>query len=107
MPALSIHRLTDLRSQHGTTTVYPESACIEASSDVLINSLGVQRAGIDNFLFHKAGFIGHDGVPVATTSSVYVNGYPVARVGDTVFSTPLPCASVCIGPGSLNVLAGD
>lgn len=100
MPA--VHRVTDLRSAHATG--YPTSACIEGSSNVFVNGLGVQRAGVDNFAVHTDGSNPHAGTPTPGSTTVFVNGHPVALVGDNVDSG---CISTCIGPGSPNVFVGS
>lgn len=100
MPA--IHRVGDMRSQHGSAN---ESACSAGSPTVFCNGQPVQRATLDIFATHGSS-PAHTGVVSPGSTTVFVNGLPVARYGDAVVSgSPDDCSSTCIG-GSPNVTAG-
>ena len=95
-----IHRITDLRSQHGAAN---ETACVAGSPNVFCNGLAVQRATLDIFATHGSS-PAHTGVASPGSTTVFVNSLPIARFGDLVVSAG-DCSSTCIG-GSLNVFAG-
>lgn len=96
MPA--VHVLGSFRSSHSGAA---STASYQASADVRANGIGIQRALIDNFITHDSS-PAHEGAPTPGSSTVRVNGSPVALVGDSVVG----CASTCIGPGSPDVFAG-
>ncbi len=91
-----ITRLGDTCTGHGS---FPPRASIEASTDVIVNGKGAVREG-DAWAVHCSGKSCHGGSVSAGSSSVFVNGIPVARIGD-----PLDCGS-SVATGSGNVSAG-
>lgn len=87
--AVPIARLND-PSDHG-------GHIISAATNVLANSIGVARQGDS----HTCPIRGHGVTPlIASTTSVYVNGRAVVRVGDAA-----GCGAH-ITQGSPDVLAG-
>lgn len=79
---------------------FPPRPNVEASPDVSINGLGVQRLG-DGYMPHCCPDRGcHSAVVAQGSSTVSINGLPVARIGD-----PLSCPSV-VAQGSQNVFVG-
>jgi uncharacterized Zn-binding protein involved in type VI secretion len=79
---------------------FPPRPNVEASPDVFINGLSVQRMG-DTYMPHCCPNKGcHSAVVAQGSSSVTINGVPVARMGDS-----LSCPSV-IAEGSSNVFVG-
>lgn len=84
-------------SGHGR---YPPRPNAQASPDVFVNNLGVQRLS-DTYIPHCTPGDGCHGAVVASGSSnIFVNGLPIARMGDA-----LSCPSVIAG-GSQDVFAG-
>ncbi len=94
MPA--IVRLGDSCSGHGC---FPSRPNNEASSDVFINEIGAHRQG-DGWSTHCCGPSCHSSTLASGSSTVYVNGKQLARIGD-----PVACGSVA-AQGSGNVFAG-
>lgn len=94
MPA--VVRLGDPCSGHGG---FPSRPNITASTNVLINGLGAHRVG-DAWAVHCDPSACHGGVEASGSGTVFVNGKPLARVGDAV-----DCGSTC-AVGSPNVFAG-
>lgn len=99
MPAVT--RLGDLTTGHPfpTPLTYPPMPSIQASDNVKANGLGIVRVG-DEYANH-----GHTPDPPKPTlatgsSTVFVNGKPAGRVGDTV-----SCGDT-VGVGSPNVNFG-
>lgn len=79
---------------------FPPRPNVQASTDVIVNGLGAQRL-TDAYTVHCCPDKGcHDAVVAIGSSTVYVNGLPVARDGDQ-----LSCLSK-VANGSLNVIAG-
>jgi uncharacterized Zn-binding protein involved in type VI secretion len=78
---------------------FPPRINDEGSSNVFINNIGVHRQG-DHWVTHCCGDSCHDSVASTGSSSVYVNGKPVMRVGD-----PIACGSA-VAQGSPNVFIG-
>lgn len=96
MPAVA--RLGDFCTGHGS---FPPRPSDEGSPDVFINSIAALRLG-DHWSVHcKPGGPCHDSTQATGSNSVFVNGRPLARVGDVV-----ACGSL-IANGSPNVYAGD
>jgi uncharacterized Zn-binding protein involved in type VI secretion len=79
---------------------FPGRPNIEASMNVFINNKGAHRKG-DKWVIHCAGPICHDGKTASGSASVFVNGKPIARVGDTI-----TCGDVA-KEGSPNVFVGE
>lgn len=78
---------------------WPPRNNTEASTDVLVNGLGVIRVG-DPWNVHICDENVHAGAVAAGSGSVFVNGQPVARIGDAI-----NCGSI-IAEGSTDVFAG-
>ncbi|WP_086932062.1 PAAR domain-containing protein [Agarilytica rhodophyticola] len=79
MPAAS--RKFDIGSGHGC---FPPSPATGGSSDVMINNIPALRKG-DSVLLHACGNCPPHGRSVSAGSpTVYVNGKPLARVGDGI-----------------------
>jgi uncharacterized Zn-binding protein involved in type VI secretion len=79
---------------------FPPRLNTQASPDVIINSLGVQRLG-DAYMPHCCPSNGcHSAVVASGSSTVSINGLPAARIGDS-----LSCPSL-IAEGSNNVFIG-
>ena len=91
-----IVRLGDGCSGHGC---HPPRVNDSASSNVFINGLGAHRVG-DHWVTHCCGNNCHDGTMSGGSGKVFVNGKPLARVGDAI-----SCGSVA-AKGSGNVFAG-
>lgn len=87
-------RFGDICSGHGCWVPRPN---IMASTNVLVNGLGVHRA-TDKWAIHACA-PPHDGfaVPIGPMN-VLVNGLPVAKIGD-----PVSCGSTMV-TGSPNVM---
>lgn len=94
MPAVSY--LGAICSGH---SCFPPRVNDEASGNVFVNGIGVHRAS-DHWVTHCCGDECHDSALSAGSSSVYVNGLQMARIGD-----PVACGSV-VAQGSDNVFCG-
>lgn len=93
MPGIA--RATDITSGHGC---FPpaEASAASASKDVFIETKGVVREG-DGFDPHCCGDDCHDGASDGGSSTVFVNGKKVSRLGD-----PVKCST---GGGSVIITA--
>ena len=95
MPAVA--RKGDICSGHGC---FPPRPSTGASPDVYVNGIAVHRQG-DGWATHGCGdCTPHGGNLSAGSSTVYVNGKQMGRIGD-----PVSCGSVA-AQGSPNVFAG-
>jgi len=94
MPAVT--RLGDGCTGHGC---FPGRANTAASGNVFINGIGAHRQG-DSWATHCCGPVCHGSSLATGSSSVYVNGKQLARIGD-----PVACGSASAA-GSGNVFAG-
>lgn len=94
MPAVT--RLGDLCSGHGC---WPPRPSITASPNVLVNGRGAVRLG-DGYAVHCCKAACHPGNLAMGSSTVFVNGLNLGRIGD-----PVTCGSV-VAQGSENVFAG-
>ncbi len=94
MPA--VHRHTDICTGHGC---FPPRNNIQASNNVIVNSLGWHRKG-DGWATHCCGPACHSSKTAEGSSSVFINSKPAARIGD-----PVHCGSAC-AVGSKNVYCG-
>jgi uncharacterized Zn-binding protein involved in type VI secretion len=94
MPA--VVRLGDNCSGHGC---YPARPNNQASNNVFVNGKGVHSL-CDDWASHCCGIPCHDGIASSGSSTVFVNGKPICRVGDSV-----SCGST-MAEGSDNVFAG-
>lgn len=96
MPAVT--RLGDACTGHGCWPPRPSSA---ASPDVFVNGIAAHRQG-DAWAAHTCPTIPetHASVLAAGSSSVYVNGKQLGRIGD-----PVACGSA-VAAGSADVFAG-
>ena len=75
------HRLGDLNTGHDSCAPVPLST---ASNNVLVNGKGAGRQG-DSYASHGCDVHpGHSGSVSAGSGTVFVNGRPFARIGDTV-----------------------
>ncbi len=94
MPAVS--RQGDLCSGHGP---FPPRPLVSGSGDVFINGIPAGRRN-DPYGIHCSPKKCHGGSASAGSSTVFVNGRPLVRIGDAV-----SCGSVS-AMGSPNVFAG-
>jgi uncharacterized Zn-binding protein involved in type VI secretion len=94
MPAVA--RWGDTCTGHGC---FPPRANDQASGDVFINGLGAHRQG-DHWKSHCCGPTCHDSTLAGGSSTVFVNGKPLGRIGDAV-----ACGSA-VASGSGSVFAG-
>lgn len=95
MPAVS--RLGDFDTGHGCFPPRPNNS---ASGNVFTNGIATHRQD-DGWHPHCCPNNGcHGSVTSSGSSSVFVNGRPIARIGD-----PVACGST-IAQGSGNVFAG-
>ena len=94
MPAVA--RLGDKDTGHDG---FPPRACDSASSDVFAGGIAIHCQG-DHWPTHRSGKSSHDAVTVGGSSTVFVNGKPIARVGDAI-----SCGGT-IAEGSPTVFAG-
>lgn len=94
MPAAS--RLGDVCTGHGC---FPPRPSTGASGNVYINGIRAHRQG-DGWASHCCGPTCHASVLSAGSTSVFVNGQALARIGDAV-----ACGSV-VAQGSPSVFAG-
>ena len=95
MPAVT--RITDICTGHGP---WPPRPATGASGDVFVAGLGAHRKG-DPWAVHCApGPVCHGGALAAGSSSVFVNGLPLGRIGD-----PIDCGSR-VATGAATVFAG-
>lgn len=93
----AVTRLGDMCTGHGA---FPPRNNTSASDDVFINGIPAHRQG-DNWAVHcDPTPICHGSTLAAGSSSVYVNGKQLGRVGD-----PVACGS-SVASGSNNVFAG-
>jgi len=92
---LGVCRLGYDCSGHGC---WPPRVNDEASPNVFANGVAVHRQS-DHWVNHTC-VTTHDGVLQTGSSSVFVNGLPVARIGD-----PIDCGST-VAEGSSTVFAG-
>jgi len=74
---------------------------VEFSTNVKVNGLGVHTVG-DLWNVHQCGDSVHAGNVISGSGRVFVNGKPVARIGDGIAGG---CASL-IAEGSNNVFVG-
>ena len=92
-----IVRLNDKCTGH---SCYPPRPCITASDDVFVDGKAVHREQ-DKWAMHACpNTPPHDGVLAKGSSTVYVNGKAIARIGD-----PISCGSKT-RDGSQTVFAG-
>lgn len=91
-----VTRLGDLCTGHGCWPPRPND---EASPDVFTNGIRTHRE-TDHWPVHCCGSC-HDGNLEKGSRTVFVNGLPIARIGD-----PVDCGSH-VAEGSPNVFAGD
>lgn len=96
MPSRSVTRLGDKCSGHGC---FPPRVNDQASSDVFVNGIGAHRQG-DHWVTHCCGNSCHDSSLAKGSSTVFVNGKQLSRIGD-----PVACGSA-VAQGSNNVYAG-
>lgn len=94
MPASS--RLGDLCTGHGC---FPPRPSISASPNVFINNIRSLRV-TDAYAVHVCGIVFHGSNVAQGSSTVFVNGLPMARIGDAI-----ACGSA-VAQGSPNVFAG-
>lgn len=94
MPAVT--RKGDPCTGHGC---FPPRASTEGSPNVYANGIAVHRQG-DGWGTHCCGGQCHVGALATGSSSVYVNGKQIGRIGD-----PLDCGSA-VSVGSSDVFAG-
>lgn len=94
MPGVA--RLEDKCTGHGCWPPRPNN---EASSNVFVNGIGAHREG-DSYEVHCCDGNCHDSVLASGSSSVYVNGKQLGRIGDLV-----ACGST-VAEGSGSVFAG-
>jgi uncharacterized Zn-binding protein involved in type VI secretion len=95
MPAVT--RLGDRCTGHGA---YPPRSNTSASNNVFVNGIGAHRQG-DSWAVHcNPRPSCHGSVLGSGSSSVYVNGKQLGRIGD-----PVACGSA-VANGSGNVFAG-
>lgn len=96
MPAVT--RLGDICTGHGC---WPPRANIEGSPNVFVNGIPVHRQG-DAWGAHTCPPIPetHSSVLGSGSSTVFVNGKQLGRIGD-----PVACGSA-VATGSSNVFAG-
>lgn len=78
--------------------VYPPRPNDQASPNVFVNNLGVHRQG-DHWAHHCSRSC-HDSVLSGGSSTVFVNGKPIGRIGDGV-----ACGSL-VAEGSSNSFSG-
>lgn len=88
-------RFGDICTGHGCWPPRPND---QASEDVFINNLGAHRVG-DHWETHCCGPACHDSNQAEGSPNVFVNGQPLARIGD-----PIACGSAN-AQGSPNVFA--
>lgn len=94
MPAVT--RLGDSCTGHDC---HPPRVNTKASTDVFVNGIGAHRES-DTWAVHCCGTSCHSSVLDKGSSTVYVNGKQLARIGD-----PVACGSA-VAEGSSNVFAG-
>lgn len=95
MPAVT--KLGQLCTGHGC---YPPRVNSSASGNVFTNGIPTHRQG-DSWVPHGCGDCSpHSSTTASGSSTVYVNGKQIARIGD-----PVSCGSK-IAQGSGNVFAG-
>ncbi len=95
MPAVT--RKGDICTGHGC---FPPRPSTGASSDVFANGIAVHRQG-DAWAVHGCpACVPHGGVLASGSSTVFVNGRQVGRIGD-----PVDCGST-VASGSADVFAG-
>jgi uncharacterized Zn-binding protein involved in type VI secretion len=94
MPAVA--RLGDVCTGHGCFSSRPNDT---ASNDVFADNKPVHRQG-DHWVTHCCGPACHDSVLAQGSSTVYVNGKQMGRIGD-----PVACGST-IQTGASTVFAG-
>jgi uncharacterized Zn-binding protein involved in type VI secretion len=91
-----IFRQGDKTVGHGC---YPPTVSKMGSSNTFVNGKPVIRANIDSFVSHGCGDCSYHSGKVSTGSTtVFVEGFPVARNGDS-----LTCGDKC-GPGSSDTI---
>jgi len=94
-----VHRLNDVCSGHGC---YSSRPIIKASETVFADGMGIVGATspkIGQYAVHCCGPSCHDGFVAQGSSTVFVEGLPVARIGD-----PVSCGGTCkTGSPDVNV----
>jgi uncharacterized Zn-binding protein involved in type VI secretion len=96
MASRSVCRLGDKCSGHGC---FPPRPNDQASSNVFVNGIGTHRQ-TDHWPIHCCGDTCHTSNLAKGSSTVYVNGLQLGRIGD-----PVACGSA-VAQGSPNVFAG-
>lgn len=91
----AVSRLGDQCSGHGC---FPPRAGANASNNVFANGIATHRLG-DGWQAHCCD-ICHPGTVAGGSSTVFINGKPAARIGDSI-----DCGSL-IAQGSNNVFIG-
>ncbi|KEP69630.1 hypothetical protein DL1_03300 [Thioclava dalianensis] len=95
MPAVT--RKGDMGTGHGP---WPSRPSTGGSENAFVNGIAVHRQG-DAWAVHcNPEHVCHGGVLASGSSTVFVNGKPIGRVGD-----PVSCGS-SVASGSENVFAG-
>lgn len=94
MPAVT--RIGDNCTGHGC---FAPRVNDQGSANVFVNGIGAHRQG-DHWVTHSCGSNSHDSMLAAGSSTVYVNGKQLCRIGD-----PVACGSAA-SAGSSNVFAG-
>ena len=94
----SVTRLGDLSTGHGS---YIPTNTTSASSNVFVNGIGVVKVG-DSYAPHgsPSPSPAHGRSASGGSGSVYVNGQPIHRIGDSI-----SCGDTS-AQGSSNVFAG-
>lgn len=95
-----VRSVTMLGKRCSGHSCWPPRPNDEASTNVYVNDIGAHREG-DHWPSHCCGDSCHDSHLAHGSSSVYVNGKQLGRIGD-----PVECGSIVI-EGSLNVFCGD
>jgi len=90
-----VARLGDTCTGHGCWPARPNDI---ASEDVFVNGIGAHRQS-DHWVSHCCETC-HDSILASGSSTVFVNGLQMARIGD-----PVACGSA-IATGSTNVICG-
>lgn len=77
----------------------PRAGSINGSADVIINGHGALRVS-DAWPLHSDGDSVHGGTQATGSSTVYVNGLPLARIGDAISDGD------AVASGSSDVICG-
>ncbi len=76
-----IHRVTDIESGH---ECWPPRPALTGTTTVFVNKLPATLSGVTVYPVHSCGPLAHSGILAEGSSTVFMNGSPVGRLGDKI-----------------------